>query len=144
MRILVADDHETVRKGVSAILTTHNDVEVCGEAANGREAVEKANELQPDLIILDITMPKLNGFEAALEIRKTMPAVPILFLSMHDGRQMLQASKTAGVQGYVTKTQASETLLLAVDALLRGDVFFPTEESFRRDLAGGSTSQSAI
>lgn len=144
MRILVADDHETVRKGVSAILTSHQDLEVCGEAANGREAVEKANELQPDLIILDITMPKLNGFEAALEIRKTMPAVPILFLSMHDGRQMLQASKTAGVQGYVTKTQASETLLHAVDALLRGDVFFPTEESFRRDLAGSSASQSAI
>jgi DNA-binding NarL/FixJ family response regulator len=144
LRILVADDHETVRKGVSAILTSHQDLEVCGEAANGREAVEKANELQPDLIILDITMPKLNGFEAALEIRKTMPAVPILFLSMHDGRQMLQASKTAGVQGYVTKTQASETLLHAVDALLRGDVFFPTEESFRRDLAGSSASQSAI
>lgn len=143
MRILVADDHETVRKGVSAILTSHKDVEVCGEAANGREAVEKANQLQPDLVILDITMPTLNGFEAALEIRKTMPSVPILFLSMHDGRQMLQASKTAGVQGYITKTQASETLLHAVDALLRGEVFFPTESS-RRDLAGGSLPQPAI
>ena len=70
MRILIADDHEAVRKGVCAILSAREDVEICGEAENGKEAIEKAHALKPDLIILDITMPVLSGFEAAREIRK--------------------------------------------------------------------------
>src|ERR1700684_2611072 len=81
LRILVADDHESVRKGVCVILGTRADIEVCGEAANGREAIDKAQELKPDLIILDITMPVLSGIDAAEMIRKTLPNVPILFLS---------------------------------------------------------------
>ena len=127
MRILVADDHETVRKGVCAILTTRQDLELCEEACDGREAVDKAKELNFDLIILDVTMPTLSGFDAAVEIRKALPRVPILFLSMHDGRQILQAAQSAGVQGYVNKTQAGKTLLRAVEALLRGETFFPKE-----------------
>ncbi len=125
MRILVADDHEAVRKGVCAILSAGEDLEICGEAENGKQAIEKAHDLRPDLIILDITMPVLSGFEAARELRKTMPQVPILILSMHESNQLIEEAKKLGVQGYVTKTQVGGTLLQAVAALLRKDTFFP-------------------
>ena len=129
MRILIADDHEAVRKGVCAILSSRADVEICGEAENGKETIEKANALKPDLIILDITMPVLSGFEAAREIRKTMPTVPILILSMHESNQLIEEAKKIGVQGYVTKTQVGSTLLDAVDTLLRQETFFPDRVS---------------
>jgi DNA-binding NarL/FixJ family response regulator len=125
LRILVADDHESVRKGACVILGTRGDIEVCGEAANGREAIDKAQELKPDLIILDITMPVLNGIDAAEILRKTMPHVPILFLSMHQSRQIITEAKRIGVRGYVKKSDAAATLLKAVDALLRNEPFFP-------------------
>jgi DNA-binding NarL/FixJ family response regulator len=125
LRILIADDHEAVRKGVCAILSAREDVEICGEAENGKEAIEKARALKPDLVILDITMPVLSGFEAAREIRKTLPQVPILILSMHESNQLIEEAKKMGVQGYVTKTQVGGTLLRAVDALLRKGTFFP-------------------
>jgi len=125
LRILIADDHEAVRKGVCAILSSRTDVEVCGEAENGKETIEKANALKPDLIILDITMPVLSGFEAAREIRRTLPKVPILILSMHESNQLIGEAKKIGVQGYVTKTQVGSTLLDAVDKLLRHETFFP-------------------
>jgi DNA-binding NarL/FixJ family response regulator len=129
LRILIADDHEAVRKGVCAILSSRADVEVCGEAENGKETIEKANALKPDLIILDITMPVLSGFEAAREIRKTLPNVPILILSMHESNQLIEEAKKLGVQGYVTKTQVGSTLLDAVDKLLRNETFFPERVS---------------
>ncbi len=125
MKILIADDHEAVRKGVCAILSSRPDLEVCCEAENGREAVEKAIALKPDLIILDITMPLLSGFDAAREIRKTLPHVPVLILSMHESNQLIEEAKKIGVQGYVTKTQVGATLLNAVDALGRKETFFP-------------------
>lgn len=87
------------------------DIAVCGEAINGKEAVEKATELKPDLIILDVTMPVLNGFDAAREIREILPEAKILMLSMHESKQLVEEAKRLGVHGYVTKTQASQTLL---------------------------------
>jgi DNA-binding NarL/FixJ family response regulator len=125
LRILVADDHESVRKGVCVILGSRGDIEVCGEASNGQEAIDKAQELKPDLIILDITMPVLNGIDAAEAIRKILPKVPILFLSMHQSRQIIAEAKRIGVRGYVRKAEAAATLLKAVDALLRNEPFFP-------------------
>jgi len=125
LRILVADDHESVRKGVCVILGTRGDIQVCGEAANGREAIDKAQELKPDLIILDITMPVLNGIDAAEALRQTMPHVPILFLSMHQSRQIITEAKRIGVRGYVKKSDAAATLLNAVDAILRNEPYFP-------------------
>ena len=125
MRVLVADDHESVRKGVCVILGIRGDIEVCGEASNGREAIDKAEELRPDLIILDITMPVLSGIDAAEVIRRTLPHVPILFLSMHQSRQIIAEAKRIGVRGYVRKSEAATTLLNAVDALLRNEPFFP-------------------
>jgi DNA-binding NarL/FixJ family response regulator len=124
MRILVADDHEAVRKGVCTILASRSEFEVCGEAANGEEAIEKAISLKPDLVILDINMPVLGGFGAAKEIQRLLPEVRILFFSMHDSGQFVDEAKKAGVQGFVAKDRAGETLVMAVDALLRGQTFF--------------------
>lgn len=127
MRILVADDHEAVRKGVCAILSSRGDIEICGEATNGREAVDKTIELKPDLVILDLTMPVLSGVEAVREIRMHLPSVPILVLSMHESKQVIEDIRALGVQGYVTKSEASTTLLLAVDSVLRNETFFPEQ-----------------
>jgi DNA-binding NarL/FixJ family response regulator len=127
LRVIVADDHESVRKGVCVILGTRSDIKVCAEASNGREAVERAQELKPDLIIMDITMPVLNGIDTAEVLRKTTPHVPILFLSMHQNRQIISEAKRVGVQGYVKKSDAATTLLNAVDALLRNEPFFPED-----------------
>ena len=125
MRVLIADDHEAVRKGVCAILATRGDIDVCGEAVNGKEAIQKAHDLQPDLLIVDITMPVLSGFEAAREIKKSMPHLAILILSMHESLQLIEEARKIGVDGYVTKNQVSEILLEAIDAILRKESYFP-------------------
>jgi two-component system nitrate/nitrite response regulator NarL len=132
MRCLLVDDHESVRAGVTAILSSRTNIEVCGEASNGREAVEKARELQPDLIILDVTMPVMDGIHSAKEIRSFLPDVPILFFSMHDGIYLVHEAKMAGVQGFVSKTDARATLLDAVDALANKQTYFPDHSKSTR------------
>jgi DNA-binding NarL/FixJ family response regulator len=126
LRILIVDDHEAVRAGVRAILASRNDMEVCGEASNGQEAIEKALELRPDLIILDINMPILGGITAAKEIKVRLPQVLILLFSMHQSNQLVREAKLLGVQGYVNKSQAGATLLNAVDAVSSMQTFFPS------------------
>src|ERR1700693_765311 len=125
LRVLIVDDHEAGRKGVCAILSSRVDIEVCGEAVNGEEAMVKAKELKPDLIILDVTMPVLNGFDAAREIQKILPKVRILMLSMHESKQLVEEAKRLGVHGYVSKTQAGDVLLTAVDTLISNQIFYP-------------------
>jgi DNA-binding NarL/FixJ family response regulator len=132
MRCLLVDDHESVRMGVTAILSSRPDIQICGEASNGKEAIEKARELQPDLIILDVTMPVLDGINSAKEIRKFLPEVPILFFSMHNGVYLVHEAKLAGVQGFVSKTEARATLLHAVDALAKKQTYFPESSASRR------------
>lgn len=124
MRILLADDHPVVRKGVCSLLESRKDLEVC-EATNGEEAIQKSLEVNPELIILDVTMPVLDGFSAARKIKEALPVVPILMLSMHDGPEMARSSRSVGAQGFVTKAAANEVLLKAVDVLLTGGTFFP-------------------
>lgn len=124
MRILVSDDHEVVMRGVASILSERKDIEVIDHAPNGKEAVQRAREENPDLIILDISMPILDGFEAAWQIRTFLPKVPILFLSMHEGHHVEEQAKLAGAQGFITKNQAAEGLLKAVDALSRNETYF--------------------
>jgi two-component system nitrate/nitrite response regulator NarL len=97
---------------------------VCAQAKNGEEAVEKARQLRPDLIILDITMPVLGGVEAAQRIRIVLPDVPILFYSMHNAPQVIAIAKSVGAQGFVAKDQMAATLLDAVDALRNNGTFF--------------------
>jgi len=132
MRCLLVDDHESVRIGVTAILSSRPSIEICGEAANGKEAIEKAKELKPDLIILDVTMPVLDGINSAKEIRTFLPDVPILFFSMHDGVYLVHEAKMAGVQGFVSKTEARTMLLDAVDALAKKQTYFPDRSATKR------------
>jgi DNA-binding NarL/FixJ family response regulator len=129
VRILIADDHELIRKGIWTTLAPSEDLEVCGEAATGLEAVEKAIKLAPDLVIMDVAMPVLSGLDAAREIRKMMPDLPILIVSMHDEAAMVTASRAAGAQGFITKTDVSTALLIAVHALLRGQTFFNSQNT---------------
>jgi DNA-binding NarL/FixJ family response regulator len=132
MRCLLVDDYESVRMGVAAILSSRPNIEVCGEASNGKEAIEKARELQPDLIIMDVTMPVLDGINSAKEIRTFLPEVPILFFSMHDGVYLVHEARLAGVQGFVNKTEARAMLLDAVDALVNKQTYFPDRSTSTR------------
>jgi DNA-binding NarL/FixJ family response regulator len=123
-RVLVADDYESVREGVCAVLESRSDIEVCAQAKNGEEAVEKALRFKPDMIILDISMPGFGGVEAARQIRVLSPEAPILFFTMHNVPQLFAIAKSVGVQGFVTKDQMATTLLEAVDALRRNETYF--------------------
>jgi DNA-binding NarL/FixJ family response regulator len=125
IRVLIADDHDVVRRGLVTILSSGN-IEVCGQAHNGTEAVGKALELLPDLVILDLTMPIMGGFEAAIEICRLLPRTPILFYSIYEGEALMQEAKRIGVRGFVGKNCSSEMLLRAVNVLvLEKGIFFP-------------------
>jgi len=119
VRILVADDHHVVRTGLRSLLESKSEWEVCGEASNGREAVEKAAKLKPDVAVLDIAMPLLNGVEATRQILKVSPKTAILILTMHDSDSLIQEVLGAGALGYVLKDDADRNLIAAVDALSR-------------------------
>jgi len=141
VRILVADDHEIVRRGVKALLEAHSGWEVCAEAVDGREAVEKAVRARPDVVILDIGMPGLNGLEAARRIRKEAPGSEILILTMHDSEQVVQEVLAAGARGYVLKSDAGRDLVRAVEALSNHKTFFTpsvTEMVLQTYLGGGT------
>lgn len=126
LRVLVVDDHESVRKGVCAILDSREDIEICGEASDGGEAIEKARALKPDLVIMDISMPIMDGISAAREIHKMSPETAIIILSMHDSKQLMERAKQTGLRGYVTKGQAGTALLEAIDSVLAGHPFYPS------------------
>jgi DNA-binding NarL/FixJ family response regulator len=117
VRILIADDHEVVRQGVRTVLEGQPGWIVCGEASTGREAVAKALDLRPDIVILDISMPELNGLEATRQIRRAVPA-RILILSVHESEQLVTEVLDAGAHGYVVKADAGRTLVEAIRALL--------------------------
>jgi DNA-binding NarL/FixJ family response regulator len=123
LRILIADDHEIIRAGVRAILRWRPDVEIV-EASNGEEAIEQARATNPDIIILDFTMPVMTGIEAARRLKKEMPQIPILVLSMHDGQAMTNELRQIGVQGFVSKTEATQKLPQAIDTILAGGTYF--------------------
>jgi DNA-binding NarL/FixJ family response regulator len=117
LRILVADDHEVVRRGVRALLEAQPQWTVCGEATDGREAVEKTKELTPDVVVLDIAMPKLNGLDATRLIRKEAPRVEVLILTMHHSEKFVGELLAAGARGYVLKSDAGRDLVDAVKAV---------------------------
>ena len=129
LRILVADDHEVVRKGLRAILTGRPGWEVCCEAANGREAVGQALELRPDMIIMDISMPDLNGLEATRQIVDQLPRAQVLILSAHESENLVRQMLTSGARGYVLKSDIGEDLIAAVEALSRGRLYFTSRVS---------------
>lgn len=123
IRILVADDFGPWRSCVRLILKRRRDLQVVGEASNGLEVIQKAEELKPDLILLDISMPDLNGIEAARKIRTVAPKSVILFLSQERSIDIARGAMNVGAQGYVIKTNAESELLLAIEAVLQGKQF---------------------
>jgi DNA-binding NarL/FixJ family response regulator len=118
MRVLIADDHRIIRRSISLLLQSPTDIQVCGEAVNGEEAVSKAQLLKPDLLILDISLPDSNGLEVATTLKKLLPEIPILLLSAYAGEQLRKEVKRRGFQGFVSKNDAAATLLGAVDAIV--------------------------
>jgi DNA-binding NarL/FixJ family response regulator len=129
LRILLADDHTIVRQGLVSILKAVEDFEVVAEAADGNEAVDKALQTRPDVVVLDVTMPRLNGLEAARRIRKALPESRILVLTMHDDQEYVLKMVRAGASGYLVKDGAASELVTAIRALRAGQGYFGPQAS---------------
>src|SRR5487761_434808 len=123
-RILLEDDHEVVRQGIRAILQSRPDWEICGEAVDGQEAVRLAQELHPDVIVMDITMPRMSGLEAAQEIARLQLPARVLIFTMHESKSLAPSVRKAGAHGYVVKSRAARDLIQALERLLAGGTFF--------------------
>lgn len=127
--ILIADDHEIVRGGVRNLIESRKGFICCGEAKSGREAVKMAEDLQPDVVILDVTMPELNGIEAARLILKLCPETKVLVFTVHDAEQVVVEIFRTGAHGYVLKSEAGRQLLEAIDCVLQGRHYFSSKIS---------------
>lgn len=126
VKILIVDDHDVVREGVRAILQKRADWEICGEASNGKEAVDKTIKLHPDVIILDVTMPSMNGLDAAREVLLKEPGTRVVMFTMHDAKTVESAAIKTGAKGLVLKSRASRDLIPALDTVIEGGTFFPS------------------
>src|SRR5580698_7551753 len=124
LRILIADDHEVVRRGLAALLQSHEGWEICGEAKDGRDAVEKAKLLKPDVVILDVGMPNLNGLAATRQLLQQNPQQKVIVLTITDSDQVIREALDAGARGFVLKSDAARDLVSAVEALQRNRMFF--------------------
>jgi DNA-binding NarL/FixJ family response regulator len=138
LRILVADDHAVVRAGLRTLLESRAGWEVCAECPDGRDAIEKASKLKPDVAVLDIGMPLLNGVEAARRIHKSSPRTEILILTMHESDDLVQQVVEAGARGYILKDDADRVLLAAVDAVRHHKPYFSTRVSTPSDSSDSS------
>ena len=124
VRILIADDSALVRQQLRALLELNPDWEVCGEAGDGREAVEKTKQLRPDVVILDFSMPMMNGLQAAREISAQYPETPLLLFTMFLSKQLIEEARKQGFRGAVSKSELSRHLVLSIEALLNNEEYF--------------------
>lgn len=132
-RILLVDDHEIVREGIRTLIArSRPEWEICGEAGDGEEALEAVKTLKPDVVILDITMPKLSGLEAAPRIAKLGLGCRVLIFTMHDSERLSSEVRQAEAQGLVLKSQAARDLIRAIDRLLAGGTFFGSQQDAAR------------
>jgi two-component system, NarL family, response regulator NreC len=129
LRILIADDHDVMRQGTCAVIERQPGWQVCGLAENGREAVAQARELKPDIVILDVTMPQLNGLDAAIQIKRHLPATEILMFSAHETDDLIRKAFEAGVKSFILKTEAHHFLVEAIESLARHKPFFTAKVS---------------
>lgn len=123
IKILVVDDHALMRDGIRALLVLHDDIEIVGEAANGNEAIEKARELAPDVVIMDIAMPEMDGLEATRRLSKKNPRVKVLILTQYDNKEYILSGIKAGAAGFVPKRALGSELVSAIRAVYHGDSF---------------------
>ncbi|MFP4349457.1 MAG: response regulator [Thermodesulfobacteriota bacterium] len=123
-RILIAEDHEIVIEGIKSILETHSDLALVGRALNGREAVKMATALQPDIVVMDIAMPGLNGIDATLQIRKTSPEIRIIIYTMNADRELIIDLFKAGISGFVLKEDPISDLVMAIKTVSKGNTYF--------------------
>ena len=126
LRILIADDHDVARGGIRSLLEDHSGWEICGEAKDGREAVDFSSQLKPDVVLLDIGMPGLNGLDAARQILAANPQISILILTMHDSEQVVREVLAVGARGFLLKSDSGRELVSAVEALQNHRTFFTT------------------
>jgi DNA-binding NarL/FixJ family response regulator len=123
IRVLIADDHSLVREGIAAFLRMCDDIDVIGEASDGIEAIERVRKLKPDIVLMDISMPKLGGLEATVELKKTDPAIKIIVLTQYDDKEYISRFLKAGVCGYMLKKAVGSDLLNAIRAVNRGEFY---------------------
>jgi DNA-binding NarL/FixJ family response regulator len=126
LRIMIVDDQEPVRRALRGLLKTQPTFDLCGEAQDGMEAVEKASELRPQVVLMDVSMPRLDGLEATRQILKALPDTEVLILTQHDSEQAARAAKDAGARGYLSKSDA-RYLISAVETVSRHIPFFPSK-----------------
>ena len=138
LRILIVDDHDIFRRGLRTVLETRPDFAICGEATDGLDAIEKTKALDPDVIVMDVSMPRVDGLQAMRIIREQAPRSKVLMLSQHDSTFMLEAAVKAGAGGYVTKSQVARCLLTAIDNLSQGRPFSWNSEELPAVAASGS------
>lgn len=129
LRILIADDFEVLREGMRAVIERRPGWEVCGVASNGREAVARAIQLKPDIVVLDMTMPEMNGLEAAVQIKRELPSTEIVMFSMHQTDQLIRDAFEAGVKSFIHKSEAHHLLVEAIESLARHQPFFTSRVS---------------
>ncbi len=123
IKVLVVDDHAILRDGIRALLALQDDIEIVGEAAEGKGAIEKARELEPDVIVMDLAMPGMDGLEATRRIRKKNPSVRVLVLTQHDSREYILSAIKAGATGYIPKRALGSELVTGIRAVYQGDSF---------------------
>jgi DNA-binding NarL/FixJ family response regulator len=129
VRILIVDDHPVVLEGARAMIERHPGYKVCGVATNGREAVAQANALKPDIVILDMTIPQLNGLDAAIQIKRHGPNVEILMFTAHETDHLIRAAFQAGIKSFIFKTEAHQFLVEAIESLARHKPYFTAKVS---------------
>ena len=151
IRVLLVDDHAILREGIKALLEKQDNIEVVAEAADGREAIPKAAQFCPDVVVLDISMPTMDGLESTRQMKKDNPDIKVLVLTMHDNEEYFFQLLRAGASGYVTKKSVSRELVSAIEAVYRGESFFcPSMAKFllsdflRLDKAVENTGQEEL
>jgi two-component system nitrate/nitrite response regulator NarL len=124
IKVLLVDDHAVVRDGIRARLESSADFEVVGEAVNGREAVQKTEELKPDVVLMDISMPVMNGMDAARQLRSSFPDLKVIILTMHEHKEYIQGVIRCGAQGYIVKDVSAQEMISAIKTVMGGETYY--------------------